>query len=218
MLPIAAATLAGLGFGYAFHDDIKKNVDYGSYLIPHKYYVYRAGSQLELPLSRTLKHDLSKFRPDEWSPYANWFNGPEGLHGTKNREVFLDWRKAVQKHYGRNEHHWRPKHLTPDQVSLDAKLESIADWYGVQRAKGDTKKNFKNWFEQKKDTFPIDKPTVQEAESRIFKNAARRVLKKSPTVVELFSPVPEGKKELGPLRSPGSELPMWTVQQSRDGK
>ena len=169
-IPFIAAGV-GAAAGYLAHDEIKKDVGYGSYLIPHKYYVYKASREMGLPLSRALAHDNSKFRPDEWQAYSDWFNGPGGLQGTRNREAFLNFRTAVEKHYTRNEHHWRPKHLTPDQVPLDVKLESIADWYGVNRARGNTKETFKQWFERKKETFPIDKPTVNEAERRLFKTA-----------------------------------------------
>ena len=177
VLPIIAASAAGIGgaiAGYLAHDEVKKDIDYGSYLIPHKYYVYKASREMGLPLTRALGHDLSKFRPDEWKAYSDWFNGPGGLHGERNRETFLNFRKGVEKHYTRNEHHWRPKHIAPNDVPLDVKLESIADWYGVNRARGNTKENFKNWFERKKETFPIDKPTVNEAERRLLKMSEKK--------------------------------------------
>lgn len=171
-IPLIAAGAGGALAGYLLHDEVKKDIDYGSYLLPHKYYVFKASRELGLPLTRALGHDLSKFKPDEWMPYSDWFNGPKGLAGTKDQATYLNWRKAVEKHYTRNEHHWRPKHLEPNQVPLDVKLESIADWYGVNRAKGNTKKDFKDWFEERKHTFPIDKPTVDEASRRLFKTAA----------------------------------------------
>jgi Family of unknown function (DUF5662) len=167
ILPIIAGLSGGALAGYLLHDEVKKNVDYGSYLVPHKYYVFRGMRDMHLPLSQALAHDNSKFRPDEWVPYSNWFNGPSGLTGTKDRDTFLVWRDAVNKHYTRNDHHWRANHLDPDQVPTTIKLESIADWYGVQRAKGITNKSFKDWFEEKKNTFPIDKPTVEEGEARL---------------------------------------------------
>jgi hypothetical protein len=171
-IPLIAAGAGGALAGYLLHDEVKKDIDYGSYLLPHKYYVFKASRELDLPLTRALGHDLSKFKPDEWVPYSDWFNGPAGITGTKDRETYLNWRKAVDKHYIRNEHHWRPKHLEPNQVPLDVKLESIADWYGVNRAKGNTKKDFKDWFEEKRHTFPIDKPTVDEAQRRLFKTGS----------------------------------------------
>jgi hypothetical protein len=175
LLAAGAAGLAGLGFGYLAHDNIKQHVGYAGYLLPHKYYVYKAAREMDVPILQALGHDLSKFYPDEWSAYSGWFNGPKGQYGTKDPKEFAHWRKGVAKHYARNEHHWRPKHLAPNEVPLDVKLESIADWYGVQRTRGFTNKKFKDWFEAKKSTFPIDKPTVEEAERRILKNAENKV-------------------------------------------
>jgi hypothetical protein len=167
LTPILLGTAGVAGLGYLFKDDIKQHVGYGSYLVPHKYYVYKASREMGLPLGQSLQHDLSKFSPQEWMGYSSWFNGPKGMHGTKDRETFLKWRESVKEHKLHNPHHWRALKQHPDVVPLNVKLESIADWYGVQRARGNTSADFKYWFNARKDRFPIDKPTVEEAERRL---------------------------------------------------
>ncbi len=171
LLAAGTAGLAGLGFGYLAHDNIKQHAGYAGYLFPHKWHTGKAAYQMDLPLSTVLGHDLSKFRPDEWSAYSAWFNGPKGLQGTQDPKLYMEWRKEVGRHYERNPHHWRALHKSPNEVPVETKLESIADWYGVNRAKGITRKPFKEWFMERKEKFPIDKPTVEEAERRLFKTA-----------------------------------------------
>jgi len=167
---LAGAAIGG-GIGYLAHDEIEKNVGYGEYLIPHKYYVYQAARELGLPWAQAAKHDLSKFGPTEWPAYANWFNGPKGIQGTKDPETFAKFRKAVQHHYAHNPHHWRALHLHPNEVPINIKMESVADWWGVTKAKNPKAPTFKNWFEQHRETLPIDNATKDEIEMRLHKHA-----------------------------------------------
>jgi hypothetical protein len=200
LLAATATGLTGLGFGYLGHDKIKQHVGYAGYLLPHKYYTGKAAHEMDLPLGTILGHDMSKFRPDEWSAYSAWFNGPEGLQGTKNSKVFMEWKKEVGNHYERNPHHWRALHKHPEDVPMETKLESIADWYGVNRTKGMTKKDFKGWFQERKETFPLDKATVAEAERRLFKTGAKKLIRASRPIAELFtSPTEEREFDKRPF-------------------
>ena len=165
-VPIAAG-LAALGFAFANRDDIKPHLEYGSYLVPHKWYVGKAMRNEGLPWGQTLKHDLSKFGPSEWGPYVAYFNGPKGLTGTHDRETYLKWREAVQHHYDNNEHHWRANHIEPKDVPMEFKLEAVADWYGVGRAKGNYKSSFKDWYTEKELYLPIDNVTKEEVRRRL---------------------------------------------------
>ena len=58
-VPVAAG-LAALGFAYANKEKIEPHVEYGKYLIPHKWYVGKAMREADLGWGQTLKHDLSK--------------------------------------------------------------------------------------------------------------------------------------------------------------
>lgn len=165
-VPIATG-LAALGFAFANRDDIKPHIDYAKYLIPHKWHVGTAMRDADLGWGQTLKHDLSKFTPSEWPQYVAYFNGPTGIKGTNDKETYLEWRKAVQHHYANNEHHWRALHKEPKEVPMEYRLEAVADWYGVNRAKGKTKASFKNWYQDKETFLPIDNATKEEMRKRL---------------------------------------------------
>lgn len=57
---------------------MKKHLSYARYVLRHKWFVFRAGIARSVPLWQLLVHDLSKFRPSEWRPYAEWFYGYQG--------------------------------------------------------------------------------------------------------------------------------------------
>jgi hypothetical protein len=122
---------------------IKKHILYASYIVKHKWFVYRAGVVLGVSKWRLVKHDLSKLLPSEWTPYSNWFNGtPE----ERDKDKF---KAAVKLHKGRNDHHFEhwlqmlPMGITqkgwvvgPSIVTNmpeEAFLEMVADWSGAGR-------------------------------------------------------------------------------------
>jgi len=51
-----------------------------------------------------LTHDLSKFLPDEFIPYARFFYGKYSTE--KQKQINKDFDKAWDKHKQRNKHHW----------------------------------------------------------------------------------------------------------------
>ena len=55
---------------------------YLSYVLRHKLYVLRAARKLGIPW-RGLVHDVSKFRPSEFIPYARYFYNPDGSNRTR---------------------------------------------------------------------------------------------------------------------------------------
>jgi len=65
----------------------------------HKYYFFKAGRYLGLPLWRILIHDLSKFTPVEFVNYARWKYGIQDKAG---------WAKGWLHHLHLNKHH--PEH------------------------------------------------------------------------------------------------------------
>lgn len=126
--------------------------------------------QMGLPLTQALAHDLSKYRPSEFGPYSEWFNGPKGLKGAHDDETHKKWRKAVELHYSRNPHHWRKQGLTPEQVPMKYKEESVADWYSVgktNRPKHTDYPTFKQWYTQRQEKLPIDKATKNEISTQL---------------------------------------------------
>ena len=123
---------------------------YLRYVLRHKLYVYLEGRKLGVGRLQLLKHDLSKFRPDEFLPYARYFYGrrdiPEGY-----REAYYvvgkiqrDFDKAWLLHQHRNPHHWQYWVLPLDEGRtkvLDMpdryRREMLADWTAMGRAFGE---------------------------------------------------------------------------------
>jgi Family of unknown function (DUF5662) len=186
-----ATTAAGLLGGYLLHDETKRHGGYAAYIFPHKYYVYRAARQLGVPVDRAAKHDASKLTPHEWLPWSAWFNGPKGLHARPDRSLYLEWKKIQNEHQLKNEHHWRQQGLTPAQVPMDIKLETIADWYGVNRATGATKQPFKQWYAQHRDTLQIDNQTKEVADRRLGLNKTSANREALVTAVQKCLPGPD---------------------------
>ena len=108
---------------------------------------------------------MSKFLPSEFVPYRDWFQGEKGLKGTKDQETFLEFRKAVDKHYKRNSgHHWR-QFGGPNDTTLKNRLESLADWYSVGKTNNfPDSDNFKQWYYSRRAHLPIDQQTKNEVE------------------------------------------------------
>lgn len=98
-----------------------------------------------------LTHDLSKFRPSEFFPYAEWFYGE---YGTKMNKELLSinyakekhekckekFDKAWEKHYKRNKHHWNywVGTIMPNKYIL----QMICDWEGMSIKFGGTAQEF----------------------------------------------------------------------------
>lgn len=126
-----------------------RHLRYARYLVRHKWFVFLAGIQLNVPYWRLVIHDWSKFLPCEWFPYANFFYGPKPDKSepddcrywesvAMHRDPF-DY--AWLHHQHRNPHHWQ--HWVLREDNGDTKLltmpdnfvrEMVADWCGAGRA------------------------------------------------------------------------------------
>jgi len=110
-----------------------KYLNYFRYILIHKWHVFWACLGLGLPVWVALAHDLSKFLPDEFLPYAEFFYGKGG-----NQEAFdLAW----LLHQRRNPHHWQYWTLLEDSGKVKLiempnryKREMLADWRGAGKA------------------------------------------------------------------------------------
>ncbi len=121
---------------------------YLSYVVRHKWYVMVGCFKCGL-IWRGLVHDLSKFRPSEFFPYARHFYGPDSHHkdgshaakgGDTGDEAF-DF--AWLLHQKRNRHHWQWWILPEDEGGVKVLpmrephlTEMICDWKGAGRAQG----------------------------------------------------------------------------------
>jgi len=114
-----------------------KHFKYLSYIIRHKWFVLLAGIKVRASLWLLLIHDLSKFRPSEWLPYAEFFYARSKKkisissgNGLKKKPIPKDdhlgqessWKDgqklrfdiAWNHHQKRNKHHWQYWLLTED--------------------------------------------------------------------------------------------------------
>lgn len=138
-----------------------RHLHYLRYVLRHRWFVFLACCWLGTPLCG-LVHDLSKFRPSEWIPYAAYFYGPAEKKPQRKR-AFL---QARELHYGRNKHHpeyWvRPlarfwthpdvftlvtgnEHLAILPMPHKYVLEMVADWTGAGRAISG-RKDWRPWY------------------------------------------------------------------------
>lgn len=139
---------------------MRKHWLYFKYVMRHKWHVFVACRHRGVPLWQAVLHDLSKFRPDEWMPYAEWFYGYDGrswYDAKRTVEKEGGWwsgdfradiaeRKfafdeAWLRHQHRNPHHWQHWVLREDSGKEKTLLmpekyrrEMLADWDGAGRA------------------------------------------------------------------------------------
>lgn len=159
---------------------MKPYLQYFKYVCVHKWFVFVAGLRVKAPLWNLIVHDLSKFLPDEFIPYAQYFydkkkresEGLEaiGLFGLAELAPFGFYvrdrfNRAWLLHQRRNPHHWQYWYLMQDNdpdmaIPMPEKYvrEMIADWAGAGRAitgKWDTA----NWYEKNKEKIKLHPET-----------------------------------------------------------
>lgn len=75
-------------------------------LLRHKWFVFRAGLVLHIPIWRLIVHDMSKFSPSEFGRYARNFQGDYSSSPNDKKKVSLEFSFAWLHHENRNPHHW----------------------------------------------------------------------------------------------------------------
>jgi hypothetical protein len=140
---------------------VSKHLKYLSYVARHKWFVYQEARRLGVGWLGAI-HDLSKFRPDEWRPYAEHFYGkgrvnPRGTTGyykpTDTGDAAFDY--AWLLHQKRNKHHWQWWCLPEDDGGIKVLempprylREMLADWRGAGMAQG--RPYTWEWYEKNK--------------------------------------------------------------------
>ena len=114
------------------------------YLFIHKFYVFVECVKYGI-FWRGIKHDMSKFFPPEFIPYAN-------RHFSKEQRKDSKWYRARFHHKKYNSHHWEywcyPKSykvINVIEMPKNAAKEMVADWYGQGRADA-AKKDLHEWY------------------------------------------------------------------------
>lgn len=121
--------------------DFKPHTKYFSYVVRHKYFVFRAGLKTKAPIWRLIIHDWSKFSLSEWKPYVEAFYGPKLLSSNMLALRKDRFDKAWLHHQHKNPHHWQHYVLRKDDgaikcIKIPEKFvrEMVADWCGAGRA------------------------------------------------------------------------------------
>ena len=148
---------------------MKRHLRYFSYVIRHKWFVFRAGIELNVPLWLLLIHDWTKFTPGEWLPYARTFRKPNGEGQYAPHAAF--W-QAWNSHEKRHKHHWQYWVLIKDSGELMPlpmpdcyRREMLADWIGAGRALGSP--DTAGWYEKNKDKMLLFPDTRQWVEQQL---------------------------------------------------
>ena len=130
-------------------------LQYLSYVLRHRWYVGRACWRCGL-WRAGITHDLSKYLPSEFFPYASFFYGKKVRDSTGYYKPTDTGDKAFDfawlLHQKRNRHHWQFWILPEDEggvkllpIPRKALLEMACDWWGAGKAqtgRGD----FEGWY------------------------------------------------------------------------
>ena len=197
----------------------KGKAQYGWYLAKHKANIVKPMLQMGLPLTQALGHDMSKLRPDEFVPYSQWFNEEGGLKGRRDPQLHTQWRAAVDRHYGRNMHHWRKRGLTWQETPLKYRLESVADWYSVGKSKkphGTKFPSFKDWYIAREKGLPVDPVAKEEIAKQLGLTKASFVMEKtamhlSPEHLKII------QEHIAKTMSKSKEIPMPAMTRTTPG-
>lgn len=154
---------------------------YLKYVVRHKWYVSIECFKMGL-VWRGLAHDLSKFLPSEFIPYARFFYGTG--NNIKSRRDRTGYYKPYDTgdhafdfawllHQKRNDHHWQWWILPEDDggtkimpMSPNAIKELVADWIGAGRAISGRSDPLP-WYEANKGHMQLEHYTRQTIESML---------------------------------------------------
>lgn len=149
---------------------MRRHLAYLKYVLRHKWFVLVAGLKIGAPLRRLILHDMSKFLPEEWIPYAKTFYAADG---SSQYEEHKDFDNAWFWHIKRNLHHWQYWLLNKDDGSTipmkmwdEYILEMVADWMGAGRAITG-KWEFADWYKENYDTIQLEDSTRSKVDSII---------------------------------------------------
>ena len=133
-----------------------------------------------------IMHDMSKFRPDEFIPYANFFYGSKKnpRNSTGYYKPFdtgnLPFEYAWNNHIHRNLHHWQYWVRQNDDgrtaiLPMPEKywLEMVCDWVGAGKAQGffpkggDKYSETRQWYAKNKGNMILDNAVRKSIEKML---------------------------------------------------
>jgi len=128
-----------------------KYLKYLKYLLIHRWFVFIECCKANNPWLGII-HDISKFLPSEFIPYARYFYGDypsiHDVHGDSRNRVKL-YKEDIEEqfnyawllHQNRNKHHWQWWILNNDDGTTEALetetkylIEMVCDWIGAGKS------------------------------------------------------------------------------------
>jgi len=130
---------------------------YFKYIVEHKWNVGIECIKAGL-FWHAITHDISKFRPSEFIPYARFFHRKDRAKGYKTSdENDVDFQTGWLLHQKRNKHHWnywvsvtRKEEIIPIKMPVKYVIQMVCDWRGMSRKFGGTAKEY---YEKNKQNF-----------------------------------------------------------------
>ena len=143
--------------------------NYLKYIIEHKKNVFIEAWKMGLYF-HAFTHDLSKFRPSEFIPYAKFFyDTKRDKNYKKSDETNENFQKGWVFHQKRNKHHWnywvsvtRKNEIIPLEMPEKYVKQMIADWNGMSRKFGG---NTREYYEKNKDEMILHQKTIEKIEN-----------------------------------------------------
>jgi len=146
-------------------------INYLVYVLKHKWFVFCASIKYGV-IWRGLLHDMSKFLPSEFIPYAQHFYGKNPLEeANETDEAFM---LAWLKHCHRNPHHWQywlqgtHKKRKAYEMPIKYRKEMLADWEGAGKARGNPD-TVVEWYQKNKSSMILGKETRAWIETNLEK-------------------------------------------------
>ena len=152
-----------------------KYLKYLKYLLKHKWYVALNCFSYGL-YWRGIVHDLSKFYPDEFFPFVEYYFGGHKNEKARYKNI-IDFSNhkyniASLKHEHRNKHHWQywvrvstSAGRKPIMMPCKYMMELYCDWVGAAKAQGN---DLKEWYTKNKDNINFHPETREAVESLIY--------------------------------------------------
>lgn len=167
---------------------MRRHLKYLSYVLRHKWFVFLATRRLGIPWLGII-HDLSKFRPSEWLPYARHFHNPDGTNKqVRNNTGYYKPTDTGDKafdfawllHQKCNRHHWQWWILPEDDGGVKVlpmpdkyRRELLADWQGASVTQG-YGWDVGPWYQENKGRMQLHPETRQWLEKQIKTERTKR--------------------------------------------
>ncbi len=137
-------------------------INYLKYVLWHKYYVYLSYKiykklfSTQVTLWQILWHDIDKFYPKNFIPYARTFYKPDG---TKQYDETVEFNLAWLRHQKFNKHHYQywvvimdRGEIMPLEIPEKYFDEMLIDWMGASWASNGSYKTVVDWWSNTKES------------------------------------------------------------------